>query len=611
MTANFPGVTVHFTRTAIQLGHEVAELIDLPGAYSLTASNPAESATRDFLLEGEIGVVVNVIDASVLSRSLELTLQLLELGLPVVICLNMMDEARRKGIHVKRDKLAKALGVPVVETIAVEGVGVHELFRTVFWQPSLQPITPSRACRYQRDTELAIADLASWLEPHLAGEQCLPPRLLAIQLLEGDEHMLGQANAATRERAAAAGQKLAAERGCAVEEVIESERHALSMHLFESCARVTHATADFRDRLDLILTHSVWGYVSLMAIMAAFFGTVYGVGSLLEPPLLSVFDPMAAAASRHFGAGSLTLTLVTGLLQGVAGGLAIVLPYLLPFLIGMAILEDAGYLPRVAFLMDSLMHRIGLHGVAVVPAILGYGCSVPAVMATRILTSARDRFIAAVISTLVPCSARMTVIFGLVAFYVGPLWALLIYGINTAVVAISGKLLSVILPESSPGLILEVPSYHVPKPNIILRKTWLRLKDFIVVAWPLLIAGSLLLSLAAHYHWDAQVNHVLTPFTALLGLPQAVGTTLIFGVLRKELSMVMLMQALGTTHILTAMSVSQIVVFTLFVTFYVPCVATLAALVKETGWKLTVAVAVYSLVVATIIGIAGRVLLSL
>jgi len=608
MTANFPGVTVHFTRTTIQLGHEVAELIDLPGTYSLTASNPAESATRDFLIEQEISTVVNVIDASVLSRSLELTLQLLELGLPVVVCLNMMDESRRKGIHVDREKLAEALGVPVVETIAVEGVGVHELFQTV-WRPSVRPVTSARSCRYQRDTESAIADLASWLQPNLAGEQCLPPRLLAIKLLEADEHVLGQANAATRERAAAAGQKLATERGCRVEEVIESERHALSMHLFESCAQVTHAATDLRDQLDLILTHRVWGYVFLVAIMVTFFGSVYGVGSLLEPPLLSVFEQSAAALSRQLGAGSLSLTLVSGLLQGVAGGLAIVLPYLFPFLIGMAILEDVGYLPRVAFLMDSLMHRIGLHGVAVVPAILGYGCSVPAVMATRILTSARDRFIAAVISTLVPCSARMTVIFGLVAFYVGPLWALLIYGLNTAVVAISGKLLSVILPESSPGLILEVPSYHVPKPQIILRKTWLRLKEFIVVAWPLLIAGSLLLSLAEHYHWDAAVNSGLAPFTAMLGLPQAVGTTLIFGVLRKELSMVMLMQALGTPQILTVMSVSQIVVFTLFVTFYIPCVATLAALVKEIGWKLTVAVAAYSLLVATAIGLAGRVLL--
>ena len=168
------------------------------------------------------------------------------------------------------------------------------------------------------------------------------------------------------------------------------------------------------------MTHKVWGYLFLGGMLAVFFGLVYGVGSSLEQ-FLRLFDQITSVAISWFGATGLALTIVTGLLQGLSGGVAIVLPYLLPFLIGMAILEDVGYLPRVAYLMDSLMHRIGLHGVAIVPAILGYGCNVPAVMATRILTSARDRFIAAVISTLVPCSARMTVIFGLVAFYLGPL----------------------------------------------------------------------------------------------------------------------------------------------------------------------------------------------
>jgi ferrous iron transport protein B len=605
ITANFPGVTVHYTRSRIQLHGEIAELIDLPGTYSLTASTPAESATRDFLLQEEIDAVINIIDASVLSRSLELTLQLVELGLPVVVCLNMMDEAHRKGIHIDSGNLATELGVPVVETVAAEGVGVHELFQTALHLAS-NPAVPACGLRYHCDTETVITDLSTWLEPNLTDQHCLPPRLLAIKLLEGDEHLLGMANAATQKRTSAARQELAEARGRAAEDVIESERHSLSMELFESCARVTHAVKDPREQLDLLLTHKVWGYLFLCGMLTVFFGLVYGVGSLLEPPILRLFDQITSAAASWFGATGLASTIVTGLLQGLSGGVAIVLPYLLPFLIGMAVLEDVGYLPRVAYLMDSLMHRIGLHGIAIVPAILGYGCSVPAVMATRILTSARDRFIAAVISTLVPCSARMTVIFGLVAFYLGPLWAMLIYALNIVVVAGSGKLLSTIMPESSPGLILEVPPYHLPKAQVVLSKTWLRLREFVVVAWPVLIAGSILLSLAEHCHWDTAVNHSLAPFTTLLGLPEVVGTTLIFGILRKELSMIMLMQALGTPNILSVMTASQIVVFTLFVTFYIPCVATLAALVKETGWKLTVAVAAYSLLTATLIALAGR-----
>jgi len=524
-----------------------------------------------------------------------------------VVCLNMMDEAHRKGIHIDRGELAGELGVPVVGTVAAEGVGVHELFQTALDLAS-NPAVPECGLRYHCDTEAVIADLSAWLEPNLTDQHCLPPRLLAIKLLEGDEHLRGMASAATRERTSAARQELAEARGRPAEDVIESERHALSMQLFESCARVTHAVKDPREHLDLLLTHRVWGYLFLVGMLAVFFGLVYGVGSLLEPLILRLFDQIASAAATWLGATGLALTIVTGLLQGLSGGVAIVLPYLLPFLIGMAILEDVGYLPRVAYLMDSLMHRIGLHGVAIVPAILGYGCNVPAVMATRILTSARDRFIAAVISTLVPCSARMTVIFGLVAFYLGPLWAMLIYALNIVVVACSGKLLSTIMPESSPGLILEVPPYHLPKAQVVLSKTWLRLREFIVVAWPVLIAGSVLLSLAEHYRWDTVVNHTLAPFTTLLGLPTVVGTTLIFGILRKELSMIMLIQALGTPNVLSVMTASQIVVFTLFVTFYIPCVATLAALVKETGWKLTAAVAAYSLLAATLIALAGRAL---
>ena len=386
ITANFPGVTVHYTRSRIQLHGEIAELIDLPGTYSLTASTPAESATRDFLLKEEIDAVINIIDASVLSRSLELTLQLVELGLPVVVCLNMMDEAHRKGIHIDRGELASELGVPVVGTVAAEGVGVHELFQTALHLAS-NPAVPECGLRYHCDTETVITDLSAWLEPNLTDQHCLPPRLLAIKLLEGDEHLRGMASAATRERTAAARQELAEARGRPAEDVIESERHALSMQLFESCARVTDAVKDPREQLDLLLTHRVWGYLFLVGMLAVFFGLVYGVGSLLEPPILRLFDQITSSAATWLGATGLALTVVTGLLQGLSGGVAIVLPYLLPFLIGMAILEDVGYLPRVAYLMDSLMHRIGLHGVAIVPAILGYGCNVPAVMATRILTS--------------------------------------------------------------------------------------------------------------------------------------------------------------------------------------------------------------------------------
>jgi ferrous iron transport protein B len=252
-----------------------------------------------------------------------------------------------------------------------------------------------------------------------------------------------------------------------------------------------------------------------------------------------------------------------------------------------------------------------LHGTSVFPVILGYGCSVPAVMATRILRSPRDRFLAAVLAVMVPCSARTTVILGLVAFYLGANAALAIYGLNIFVVALAGEVLSKIWPEITPGLIMEIPPYRLPTLRNLVAKTWWRLKEFIVVAWPLLIIGSAALSLAEYWQLDQVINQVLRPVTAILDLPEATGTTLIFGVMRKELSLLMLMQAVGTTDIATVMTPGQIMVFTLFVVFYIPCLATITVLWREIGRARTILIAALTLILALVVGVLTRVALNL
>jgi ferrous iron transport protein B len=263
-------------------------------------------------------------------------------------------------------------------------------------------------------------------------------------------------------------------------------------------------------------------------------------------------------------------------------------------------------LPRIAFLMDNFMHRLGLHGTAVLPGILGYGCSVPAVMATRMLTSPRDRFIAAVAAVLVPCSARMTIILGLVGYYLGGMEALFIYVLNIVVITLVGTVLARIMPEESPGMVLEIPSYKKPALKSILAKTWLRSRDFIIYAWPILIVGSLVLSFAEVFNWNEAINAALGPLTRLLDLPPAVGMTLVFGVLRKELSMIMLIQALGTTNIASVMSPAQIMVFTIFVVFYFPCLATFGILIRELGWPKALAASFLTLGLAVLLGVAAR-----
>jgi ferrous iron transport protein B len=256
--------------------------------------------------------------------------------------------------------------------------------------------------------------------------------------------------------------------------------------------------------------------------------------------------------------------------------------------------------------MDVFMHRIGLHGKSIIPFILGYGCSVPAVMATRILELPQDRFIVSVLSTMIPCAARITIIFGLVAFFIGPNAALAVFALNLVIVALFGKIMTLLTPESNLGLILEMPAYQVPPLGNTLKKSWFRIREFIVIAWPLLIVGSVILALIEYADWDVLLNQLISPLTRLLGLPLQTGATLLFGVLRKELSLIMLTQALGTTQVLTVMTKTQIMVFTLFVTFYIPCLATIGTLWKEIGKKGALLAILFTFVTATVIGVLAR-----
>jgi ferrous iron transport protein B len=382
------------------------------------------------------------------------------------------------------------------------------------------------------------------------------------------------------------------------EGVLSAERHNLAMKLFEEVATVGRPTLGLRDRIDALLMHRLFGPLFFAAIMYAFFVLVFKVGSLVEGPMMGLFDSSVDALARVMDETSLGFVLLKGTIQGVGGAIGIVLPYLVPFLAGLAVLEDIGYLPRAGYLMDGLMHKIGLHGKSVIPFILGYGCSVPAVMATRILESPRDRFITAMLSVMVPCVARTTIIFGLVGYFLGPTMAFLLYIINILVIAIAGKVMTKVFPRVTPGLILEIPSYKIPSVRVVAAKVWLRVREFIVLAFPLLIAGSLLLSFFEYIHWDYYLNLGFLPITWALGLPMRLGVTLIFGIFRKELSLIMLFQALGTTQVASVLSAGQMMTFTLFVIFYIPCVATIAVLARELGWRKT------SLVLASTTGIA-------
>jgi ferrous iron transport protein B len=280
----------------------------------------------------------------------------------------------------------------------------------------------------------------------------------------------------------------------------------------------------------------------------------------------------------------------------------------------MSFLEDVGYLARAGFLMDTFMHRIGLHGKSVSPFILGFGCNVPAVVSTRILESRRDRIITSLLIPFIPCSARTTIILALVAFYLGPLWALGFYMFNILFLAVLGRVITLFFKTPSPGLILEIPSLKTPSLKNMMRKTYFQLKSFLKFAWPILIAGSVALGLLQYFNLDKFINLVLSPLVEKgLGLPQELGVTLIFGFLRKELSLIMMLQSLGVSYqdLMTIITREQLIVFTVFISFFIPCLSTVAILWKEVGKRVAFLSMGLNTGVAVILSLLARLILSL
>ena len=540
-TGNFSGTTVTFTESRVRVAGEVIELVDLPGAYTLQSGSPAELEAARYLDSRDVDLIINVADSTQLASALSLTLELIQFRKPLILALNMVDEAARLGLHIDGENLSLELGVPVLPLVASKGRGVKGLF---------------------------------------------------IKTLE-----MGRKSEGGSQKAASRSGMQNAE-----------ERHTLAVALAKKFVTQGERRVIWRDRLDNVLLHPVWGYAILLIVLFMFFQVVYGIGKLTEPPLLALFDWITRGVLSPFAEGSFPAELILGVLQGIAAGVAIVLPYLLPFLLGLGVLEDVGYLPRVAFLMDAFMHRIGLHGKAIVPFILGYGCNVPAVMSTRTLEEPRDRYIAAALATLVPCAARLAVVFGLAAFYLGPVAAFALYLFNLLIIALTGKILSQMTPENTPGLIMEMPSYRVPTLKNVFGKSWFRVREFVVEAWPILIAGSAVLAILNFFDLAFIFNWLVRPVTWLIGLPSEVGVPLIFGVLRKELSLVMLSQALGTADFGAALSTEQMLVYATFVMFYLPCLATLSVLRRELGARAMIMISALTVVVALLASLVVRII---
>jgi ferrous iron transport protein B len=614
-TANYPGTTVELHLGLASYEGAKLGLIDLPGIYGLTALQEDQQAARRVLLEVGFDVVVVVVDATNLRRNLYLALQLAAAGLPVVLCLNKVDQAQHLGLHIDHRRLAQLLGLPVVPTVAVRGEGLEELLQTV-QQTARSPRKAAFKAGYTRPVRRALERLTALLEEVLPCLRLRAPAKAAAYLLL----YLDPEYTALLEGLGGRGKRLLTDiRGVVAQASRELGRPVglqLSLDLHRAAGRISslvvsreETSAGLGGRLDRLTLHPAYGLPLMLAVFAALFAFIFYVGGLLEALLLGLWGGYVSPAFRGL-LGLLALPqgvaalLDLGLNLGSEAIVGVMVPYLATFFLALSLIEDSGLLGRMAYLADTFSQRIGLSGRAIIPMLGGFGCNVPALMATRGLAR-RERHLLALLITMIPCSARTAVILGTVYYFIGGLHTLALYSLILALILLVGWLLHRLTPRRGleGGLILEITRLQRPMLRPTLQKVWFRLWAFLRHAVPLLLVGSLIiagLEVSGVLKW---VVGPLTPLTTtLLGLPAVVIIPLLYGFIRKEGALVILVLVLGTSNLIRVLTPLQLFTFALVVSLYIPCLATVAILAREFGWRQAITITLGTFLIALAVG---------
>jgi len=595
---NWPGKTVEKAEGLLVHHGKKIKIIDLPGIYSLSTYSQEELVSREYIALGHPDVVVNVVDATALERNLFFTLQLIEMQVPLVLAINLIDIAKKRGIKINFTRLSKIFGIPVVQTVATKGIGVHEIV-----DHSLELTTRKKETQVKVLYGPEIEKCIELLEFELKQINLkFPLRWTAIKLLEEDLEIIGLIKKIAPhiiEKAQNFSKEIEQvhKEPCAT--VIASERYATAARIVSKVQTHEQPQKPSRgERLDMLTMHGFWGYIVLFTLMLAILGFISFFGGWLSESLQNLFEQFNPNIT-----GFLPEIAWNGAVVGFYASLGVAIGFILPFYLILGVLEDSGYLPKVAYLMDRPCHTMGLHGKACMPLLVAFGCNVPACAGCRILETNRDRLIAIILSTLVPCSARTVVILGLVGALVGLQWAVALYIFDFLLIFLIGRLLNKILPGTSVGIIMEMPPYRTPSVSVVMKQAWIRFKPFLLTAIPLIVLGSVLVEIMRLTSVLSIISNLLSPVTVTwLGLPAFTGFLFIFGILRKEATLVLLTTIAGTADISSVMSPIQIVVFALVIMLYIPCIATITAIIKEIGWKRAIEITVFEIGLAILIG---------
>ena len=615
----------------VQIGLDEARVVDLPSINSMHHMEHDDLVTLKFLLWGDElppvshherggppapfappDVIIQVVDATALERHLELSLELSQLGRPMVIALNMMDAAWNKGLHINAKALSRLLGVPVVPTVAHMGHGLAELFATAVQTVRHGACPLPQPASHHIQTRLQPLS-AALNQPDLHRAFRVPHSFLLMQLALGQGYFIQELAqhfpALLPELMAlrsAAGQTLPRP----LKEELHADHHHRAATLFEAVTRIgaPHIGRGWRYWLDELFLHPQWGLIGSLAVFAVVLFVVFRVSTWLD----SVTAAQLIDALSGWQPQTTTGVVARAVADGLIGLIGIVVPYMIPLVLLLVALEETGIMQRIAFVVDRGFHHIGLHGGVAVPFLLGLGCNVPAISAAASTSYGRERVVASFLITFVPCSARSAIILALAGKYLGGIGVFAIFMLTIVVIAIVGHLFSRRYPDSNPGQVQEIPAYALPRLPSLLRSTWNRTRDILTIVTPLLVGGSVILALLNHVGADDTINLLLTPITSWwLGLPVVLGVPILFGILRKELSLLMVYQALGTFDVGAHLDWLQITTFLIFLTFYIPCVSTFAVMLKTIGRREALISVALSVGVALLVSGIVRLLLGI
>ncbi|MBR1668006.1 MAG: ferrous iron transport protein B [Bacteroidaceae bacterium] len=626
---NYSGVTVDAKAGHFDFEGYHFNLVDLPGTYSLSAYTPEELYVRKYIIEQHPDIIINVVDASNLERNLYLTTQLIDMDVPMIMALNMYDELRESGNQLDRHQLGTLLGVPIVPTVGRTGEGVKELFHQIIEiTEGKQKIARHIHVNHGVLLEENIAKVEALIRQNPEPHQNYSARFLAIKLLENDrqvESIIRQLD----NQAAILAERDACQRAIQ-KEIDEDSESAITDAKYgfvqgamkETFQKVHRYKRLMTKRIDAVVTHQVWGYPIFLLLMYLMFFCTFNIGQYPMDWIDMGVEWLGGIVGEWMPEGSLKDLIVDGIISGV-GSVIVFLPNIMILYAFISWMEDSGYMARAAFIMDKIMHRMGLHGKSFIPMIMGFGCNIPAIMATRTIEDRKSRLITMLIIPLMSCSARLPVYIIIITAFFPKNSALILFGMYLIGIVFSvlmAKLFSrfVVRGESSP-FVMELPPYRMPSAKSVSRHTWEKGKQYLKKMGTTILVASIVVWALSYFphHAEAteeqqmelsyigQIGKFIEPIIRPCGLQWKEGVALITGVGAKEIvasTMAVLYHGDITT---SGMSTLAAFAFMVFVLLYFPCIPTCIGIKNESGrWKWAGFTALYTTLLAWLTSMA-------